>query len=136
MPTGDWHRQRSADERDDHMLANLYPHVSGPSERSGGQLLGPLVGDRDGQKRQQIKHPRKGVINLSEFASTGRLTGAQFCELQHKCRVVRHQLFHFYKLVLQSSLQLWLKLVGVTERQSQLMVEGLVPSEQEGISVE
>lgn len=55
-----------------------------------GQLLGPLVRDRDGQKRQEIKYPREGVVNLSEFASTGRLTRAQLCELQHKCRVVRH----------------------------------------------
>ena len=29
-----------------------------------GQLLGPLVRDRDGQKRQEIKYPRKGVVNL------------------------------------------------------------------------
>ena len=96
---GDWHRQRSADERDDHMLANLCPMSLGQVNDHltiGGQLLGPLV---MAKKRQQIKYPRKGVVNLSEFASTGRLTGAQFCELQHKCRVVRHQLFHFHKLL-------------------------------------
>ena len=65
----------------------------------GGQLLGPLVRDRDSQKGQEIKHPCKRVVHLPEFASTDRLTGAQFCKLQHKCRVVRHKLFHFHKLL-------------------------------------
>ena len=94
LPTGDWRRQRSADERGGHRLANLCPHVSVPSELSPDHMRpAPWPScqrQRQPKKRQEIKYPREGVVNLSEFASTGRLTRAQLCELQHKCRVVRH----------------------------------------------